>query len=325
MALAGFSVGEAEGLRRAMSRKRSAEALEAYRARFVEGAPRKGVDARDGRPRLRQARRLLGLRLPEVARGRLRRCSPTSRPGCATTTRPSSSASLLNAQPMGFYPPAALVRDAQRRGVEVRPPDVNAERRRRARVEDGAVRIGLALVRSLGEDGREGARRGAGAGGAFARRRRPRAAQRRSTSATGSSALVAAGACDSLRQAAARRCSGSSASRRAAQSVPGSGGKERQLALPLDADRGDAGAARADRLGADARRLPARPALSVGVHPLALLRAAPAARHARLERDLAGAPERLAASASPAWSSPASARRRRTASSSCCSRTSTAR
>ena len=32
---------------------------------------------------------------------------------------------LLNAQPMGFYPPATLVRDAQRRGVEVLPVDVN--------------------------------------------------------------------------------------------------------------------------------------------------------------------------------------------------------
>ena len=33
---------------------------------------------------------------------------------------------LLNEQPMGFYPPASLVRDAQRRGVEVRGADVNA-------------------------------------------------------------------------------------------------------------------------------------------------------------------------------------------------------
>src|SRR5439155_435175 len=45
IALAGFSVGEAEGLRRAMSRKRSHDALEAYRGRFVAGALRKGVDA----------------------------------------------------------------------------------------------------------------------------------------------------------------------------------------------------------------------------------------------------------------------------------------
>src|SRR6476620_6224448 len=45
IALAGFSVGEAEGLRRAMSRKRSHDALEAYRERFVAGALGKGVDA----------------------------------------------------------------------------------------------------------------------------------------------------------------------------------------------------------------------------------------------------------------------------------------
>src|SRR5581483_8179283 len=42
--LAGFTVGEAEGLRRAMSRKRSRDALEAWRARFVAGARRKGVE-----------------------------------------------------------------------------------------------------------------------------------------------------------------------------------------------------------------------------------------------------------------------------------------
>ena len=40
MAAAGFSIGEAEGLRRAMSRKRSEEAIEAYRPRFVDGLPR---------------------------------------------------------------------------------------------------------------------------------------------------------------------------------------------------------------------------------------------------------------------------------------------
>ena len=72
MALAGFSIGEAEGLRRAMSRKRSLEALEAFRERFVEGAAAERRRRGDGEPRLRQARRLLGLRLPEVARRRVR-------------------------------------------------------------------------------------------------------------------------------------------------------------------------------------------------------------------------------------------------------------
>src|SRR5207249_8609250 len=45
MALAGFSVGEAEGLRRAMSRKRSEKAIEAYRTRFIAGAIENGVEA----------------------------------------------------------------------------------------------------------------------------------------------------------------------------------------------------------------------------------------------------------------------------------------
>src|SRR4029079_12192856 len=44
MALAGFTVGEAEGLRRAMSGKGSEESSEALRRRFVEGALRQGVD-----------------------------------------------------------------------------------------------------------------------------------------------------------------------------------------------------------------------------------------------------------------------------------------
>ena len=88
MALAGFSVGEAEGLRRAMSRKRSEAALEAYRRRFVEGAL--GRWTRSWRTLdLRQARGLLGVR----SRSRTRRrsgCSRTSRSGRGATTRPSS-------------------------------------------------------------------------------------------------------------------------------------------------------------------------------------------------------------------------------------------
>jgi error-prone DNA polymerase len=52
---------------------------------------------------------------------------------------------------MGFYPPASLVRDAQRRGVEVRPPDVNLSDAR-CTWDEGAVRLGLSYVRSVGED-----------------------------------------------------------------------------------------------------------------------------------------------------------------------------
>jgi DNA polymerase III alpha subunit/intein/homing endonuclease len=69
------------------------------------------------------------------------------------------AAALLNSQPMGFYAPAQLVRDARAHGVEVRPVDVRAslwdstlERR-----EDGepALRLGLRLVKSLSQAGAE--------------------------------------------------------------------------------------------------------------------------------------------------------------------------
>ena len=91
IALAGFTVGEAEGLRRAMSRKRSHDALEAYRGQFVAGAAAKGVDAEtaDGVFDKLSASRA------SVSRRRMRphsACSPISRSGCGGTSPPSSSA-----------------------------------------------------------------------------------------------------------------------------------------------------------------------------------------------------------------------------------------
>ncbi len=92
IALAGFTVGEAEGLRRAMSRKRSHDALEAYRGRFVAGAAREGGGREARRRGVRQARRASRGSGSRSRTRRRSRCSPTSRRGCATTTRRSSSA-----------------------------------------------------------------------------------------------------------------------------------------------------------------------------------------------------------------------------------------
>ncbi len=60
-------------------------------------------------------------------------------------------ASLLNAQPMGFYPPASLVRDAQRRGVRVLPPCV-ARSPPACELEAGSVRVGLGYVPHVTQD-----------------------------------------------------------------------------------------------------------------------------------------------------------------------------
>ena len=63
-------------------------------------------------------------------------------------------AALLNAQPMGFYAPAQIVRDAQEHGVEIRPVCVNASRwdcTLEPRGDDSrfAVRLGLRMVKGL--------------------------------------------------------------------------------------------------------------------------------------------------------------------------------
>jgi len=149
MALASFTIGEAEGLRRAMSRKRSEEAIEAFRARFVAGAAANGVDAGTADRVYDKLASFSGFGFPKshaAAFGLLAYQSAWLRHHYPA----EFLCSLLNAQPMGFYPPASLVRDAQRRGVEVRPPDVNLSGAR-CSLEESAVRLGLAYVRSVGE------------------------------------------------------------------------------------------------------------------------------------------------------------------------------
>ena len=62
---------------------------------------------------------------------------------------PEFLCALLNEQPMGFYPPDALVHEAQRRSFEVRPPDVNVSAVECAVEDDLGVRIGLGYVNGV--------------------------------------------------------------------------------------------------------------------------------------------------------------------------------
>src|ERR671938_912089 len=150
MALAGFSIGEAEGLRRAMSRKRSEEAIEAFRARFVEGAATKSVDAETANRVYDKLAAFSGFGFPKshaAAFGLLAYQSAWLRHYYPA----EFLCALLNAQPMGFYPPSTLVRDAQRRGVAVRAPDVNLSLAKCSN-ENGDVQMGIEYVTHVGED-----------------------------------------------------------------------------------------------------------------------------------------------------------------------------
>ena len=78
-------------------------------------------------------------------------------------------AALLNSQPMGFYAPAQIVRDAQEHGVEVRPIDVNLSDWDNILEPDGkngfcAVRLGFRQVEGLREDEMEALMKARGSG-----------------------------------------------------------------------------------------------------------------------------------------------------------------
>ena len=86
----------------------------------------------------------------------MRPASPSSLtpvPGSNAGTRTCSAPPLLNAQPLGFYAPAQIVRDARDHGVEVRPIDINKSRwdctLEPKPDEAFAIRLGLRLVRNL--------------------------------------------------------------------------------------------------------------------------------------------------------------------------------
>ena len=266
MALAGFSVGEAEGLRRAMSRKRSAEALEAYRERFINGSAAKGVNPETANSVYDKLASFSGFGFPKSHAAAFALLGYQS--AWLRHYYPAEYlASLLNAQPMGFYPPAALVRDAQRRGLTVLPVDVNASAAT-SRVENGAVRIGLLLVRALGAAGAKALVAERERGGAFADV--CQLAQRSGLDERTLTALVSAGACDSFGQPRRTLLWQLGLAPRD-RSVPGSAGKERQLALPLPPTVATPSLPEQsvwERLLADYRST----GLSTAVHPLALLR-----------------------------------------------------
>ena len=127
MQVAGFSSSEAESLRRAMSRKRSRRSLEAHHQRFIEGALENGVPREIAESIFDQIIGFSGFGFPKAhsaAFGLLAYQSSWLKHYYA----PEYLASLLNEQPMGFYPPDSLVQEAKRTGVEVLPPDINHSR-----------------------------------------------------------------------------------------------------------------------------------------------------------------------------------------------------
>ncbi len=147
-AFAGFGPGEADGLRRAMSRKRASIAIERYHERFLAGAATHvGAEPELAEQVWQMVAGFAGFGFPKAhsaAFGLLAYQSSWLR----VHYGPEFLCALLNEQPMGFYPPDSLAHEAQRRGIELRPVEVNASDAQ-CTVQDGAVRIGLGYVRGV--------------------------------------------------------------------------------------------------------------------------------------------------------------------------------
>ncbi len=154
VAVADFSATEADELRQAMAAKRSAARMLDLKERLYRGMARHGIEGERADQIYDALAAFANFGFPEshaVSFAHLVYCSAWIK-----VHYPAAFlASLLNAQPMGFWSPQSLVADAQRRGVEVRRPDVNRSGVG-ARLEgdrvNPAVRLGVASVRGVGEE-----------------------------------------------------------------------------------------------------------------------------------------------------------------------------
>ncbi len=150
MVAAGFSGGEAEELRRAMGFKRSERRMKQIEAKLREGMERQGItgDAVEEIVRSIVSFALYGF--PESHAASFALLVYAS--AYLKAHYPAAFyTALLNNQPMGFYNPATLVKDAQRHGVRFAGIDVQHSNWNCAVDEDGTIRLGLRYVAGLRE------------------------------------------------------------------------------------------------------------------------------------------------------------------------------
>lgn len=171
VALAGFTATEADGLRRAMGAWRKRGLMGRWRRRLLAGFAQKGLEPEIGERIVRQIEGFGEYGFPEshaasfalivFVSSWFKRFAPAA-----------FAAALLNSQPLGFYTPAQLLRDARDHGVELRPIDVNVSaydsslegagfappeatlyvERERWGHFGPALRLGLRLVKGLAEE-----------------------------------------------------------------------------------------------------------------------------------------------------------------------------
>jgi len=167
MVAAGFSGGEADQLRRAMAAWKRKGGLEPYREKLVGGMLKRGYEREFAEQLFRQIKGFGDYGFPESHSASFALIAYVS--SWFKRYHPAAfCCALLNSQPMGFYAPAQLIKDAQRHGVKVLPVAVNEsdydctlEFDRNYRKLDSpcemaispSLRIGFRLIKGMSEAG----------------------------------------------------------------------------------------------------------------------------------------------------------------------------
>lgn len=127
MVAAGFTPGEADHLRRSMAAWKRSGGLEHFRQRLLDGMRERGYQEAFAERIFHQIEGFGEYGFPESHSASFALLAYVS--AWLKRHEPRAAflrAALLNSQPMGFYAPAQLIRDAVRHGVEVRAVDVLA-------------------------------------------------------------------------------------------------------------------------------------------------------------------------------------------------------
>ena len=151
---AGFTPDEADRLRRSLATFKKHGNVSEFRTRFMRGMAKNGYDEDFADRCFSQIEGFGSYGFPESQAASFALLVYASswikhhHPGIF-------ACALLNAQPMGFYAPAQIVRDARNHGVEVRPVDINASQWDNIMERDGArlaLRLGFRQIKGLTQD-----------------------------------------------------------------------------------------------------------------------------------------------------------------------------
>ncbi|MBI1189603.1 MAG: DNA polymerase III subunit alpha [Tepidisphaera sp.] len=152
---AGFTPGEADQLRRAIaSWKRSGSAIKRFEHQLISGMQARGHTPQFAAQVFQQISGFSGYGFPESHAASFALLVYSS--AWLKRHHPAAfAAGLINSQPMGFYQPAQIIRDAQAHGVEVRPVDVSHSQwdcTLEPTPSGPAIRLGMRLVRGLSQE-----------------------------------------------------------------------------------------------------------------------------------------------------------------------------